>query len=186
MQIVCQREERLARDIEEFKGKYNKLCINYDRLQKKYDHDGDVLKRQGDKVKSLEEKAGGYKSEMKSREERINGLEDEVGALKQKIVEQAEALAAKDNAVQNVHQQYGEALSVHLWALAKFNPSIRAMVNGQMPKLAPAALSQSSDSDGDSEDDEDEQPAVDPAPATSGPPLISEPNNIPVTPRLPE
>ena len=187
MQVVCQREERLARDIEEYKGKYNKLCINYDRLQKKYDHDGDELKRQGDKVISLEEKASGCKSELKCKDERIVALEEEVAGLKEKIVQQAEALASNgkrsEEALQNAHKQYGEAISVHMWALAKINPTVQAMVNGQMPKVDPVALSESS-SDSDDSEDEDE-PAVDPVSTNPAPP-VSAPNNIPVTPRLPE
>ncbi len=187
MQIVCQREERLARDIEEYKGKYNKLCINYDRLQKKYEHDGDELKRQGDKVKSLEEKASGCKSELKCKDERIAALEEEVAGLKEKIVQQAEALASKDKqsteSMQECHKKYGEALNVYLWSLSKFNPTVRDMINGQMPKVDPVALSESS-SDSDDSEDEDE-PAVDPVSTNPAPP-VSAPNNIPVTPRLPE
>ena len=151
------------------------------------DGDGEELKRQNDRAKSLEEKAGSYKSELKCRDERINGLEEEVGALKQKIVEQAKALASKDKqsteSMQECHKKYGEALNVYMWSLSKFNPTVRDMINGQMPKVDPVPLSESS-SDSDDSEDEDE-PAVDPVSTNPAPP-VSAPNNIPVTPRLPE
>ncbi len=174
------REERLTGVVDDYKEKAARLSNTCDRIREERD--------------AWKKKHENADSDLKDYISKNKTLEDEICGLRQEIETATAKQKQAEEALQSLREQFGEAVHVFLWGLAKFTPAIRKLVNGQT-NIPPVAEVTHSSSESESEEEPvpanekatDSAPEI-PAQSSSGLPL-TEPNNVPIggaTPRLPE